>query len=124
MNTSVFVVFAVLVVVMLVAWRRGAYLVGCGFGAAAVLPGWALIRTTHPTLLALLGLVLAALVWHRYGRTMATVTRWGASSRRKAGVASSTDIARLGSAVAMRRRTRTFAPPSPRPAGGSGRCSY
>ncbi|MDN5750569.1 MAG: TraM recognition domain-containing protein, partial [Pseudonocardia sp.] len=110
MNLSVLALLGVLVVIAAVSWRRGAYAVAIGCVAAAVLPAMSLVRTTHPALLTLLGLVLAALVWHRYGRTMATVTRWGASARRKAGVASSTDIARLGSAVAMRRRAPNVRP--------------
>ena len=47
--------------------------------------------------------VLAVVGWHRWSRTSATVTRWGARTRRKAGVASTFDIARVASGVAMRR---------------------
>lgn len=102
--------FVVLVAVAMIAWRRGARPLSVGCAAGAVLPGWALVRTTHPMLLALLVLVALGWVWNRHGATMTTVTRWGASSRRKAGVASSVDIVRVGSAVAMRRRTPNVRP--------------
>ena len=47
---------------------------------------------------------------HRFfSRTSATVSRWGARTRRKSGVASTFDIARVGSGVPMR-RTRTVRP--------------
>ena len=105
MNTSVLTVLGVLIAVALVSWRRGSRAVAIGCVAAAVLPVWTLIRTSHPFLLGVLVAALGVLMWHRYGRTMATVTRWGASARRKAGVASSLDITRVGSALAMRRRT-------------------
>ncbi|WP_308283119.1 type IV secretory system conjugative DNA transfer family protein [Pseudonocardia nigra] len=105
MNTSILALLVVLVAVAMIAWRRGARAVAVGAVAAAVLPAWALVRTSHPFLLGVLAAVLAGWMWHRHGRTMATVTRWGTSARRKAGVASTGDIVRVGSAVAMRRRT-------------------
>jgi type IV secretion system protein VirD4 len=109
-NTSALVVLAVLVAVALLSWRRGASALAIGCVAAAVLPALTLIRTSHPFLLGLLVAALGLVAWHRYGATMATVTRWGASARRKAGVASSLDIARVGSAVAMRRRAPNVRP--------------
>ncbi len=60
--------------------------------------------------LAGLAVLLAMVWWLRSGRTMATVTRWGAALRRKAGVASSLDIARVGGTVAMRRRAPQVRP--------------
>ena len=47
-------------------------------------------------MLAVVGLLLALVGWNRWSRTSATVTRWGSRSRRKAGVASTVDIARVG----------------------------
>jgi type IV secretion system protein VirD4 len=110
MNTSALMLSVVLGAVSAVTWRRGArpLAVGCALGAA--LFGWSLVLSSHPVVVLVLALLLGALGWHRYGRTMATVTRWGSSARRKAGVASSTDIARLGSAVAMRRRAPNVRP--------------
>jgi len=110
MNTSVVVVLAVLVAVALIARRRGAWAVAAGSGVAAVLPAWTLVRTSNPFLLGLLVAALVVVAWLRWGRTMATVTRWGASARRKAGVASITDIARTRSAVAMRRHVGVLRP--------------
>ncbi len=52
----------------------------------------------------------AALVWHRRTRSASIVGRWGAKSRRKSGVASTLDIARLASWVAMRRKACVVRP--------------
>ncbi len=110
MNTAALAWVLILAVVTAVAWRRGAHSIAFGSGAVAVLPGTTLVTTAHPLALAGLGLALAGFGWHRYGRTMATVTRWGATTRRKAGVASSLDIARVGSTVAMRRQAAMVRP--------------
>ena len=110
MNTSLLVMAAVLVTVALIGWKRGARAVALGAAVAAVFPVWALVRTTHPFLLGVLAALLLVGMWLRFGRTMATVTRWGSSARRKAGVASMTDIARTRSAVAMRRHVRVLRP--------------
>lgn len=110
MNTSLLLMGAVLVAVAVIAWRRGARPLALGAGVAALFPVWALVRTTNPFLLGALAALLVGLVWLRWGRTMATVTRWGASARRKAGVASMTDIARTRSAVAMRRHVGVLRP--------------
>ena len=85
----------VLLVAARFAWRRGARAVAVGCGALAVLPALALIEQTP---------VVAAGPARRRRRAAAvaaaaaappaTVTRWGASARRKAGVASTTDIVR------------------------------
>ncbi|GAA3247685.1 hypothetical protein GCM10017691_57180 [Pseudonocardia petroleophila] len=105
MNTSLLTLFVVLVAIAAISHRRGARAVALGSAVLAALPGWALIRTSHPLLLAALLVAVAGWLWMRHGRTMATVTRWGSSARRKAGVASTGDIVRSGSALAMRRRT-------------------
>ena len=52
----------------------------------------------------------AAVVWHRRTRSASIVGRWGAKSRRKSGVASTLDIARLASWVAMRRKACVVRP--------------
>ena len=52
----------------------------------------------------------AALVWHRRTRSASIVGRWGAKSRRKEGVASTLDIARFASAMAMRRKATVVRP--------------
>lgn len=48
--------------------------------------------------------------WRRYLRTADVVTRWGERARRKAGVASSADIARTGSTVAVRKAATVVRP--------------
>ena len=52
----------------------------------------------------------AAVVWHRRTRTAATVTRWGAAARRKSGVASTLDIVRFASFLAVRRKATVVRP--------------
>ncbi|WP_300007462.1 TraM recognition domain-containing protein [Pseudonocardia sp.] len=110
MNGSTLIILAVLVAGALVSWRRGARGAAVGFAAAAVLPAMTLVRQSDPWLLGLVGLVAGWLMWVQWSRSEATVTRWGARVRRKSGVASSVDIARAGSAVAMRRRAPAVRP--------------
>ncbi len=92
-------------------WRGGARdLVGV-LGVAVAAAG--LSRASLPAQL-LAGVVLlaggAVVVWHRRTRSAAVVGRWGARSRRKSGVASTVDIARRGSALAMRRNATVVRP--------------
>ncbi|GAA3224586.1 hypothetical protein GCM10017691_12700 [Pseudonocardia petroleophila] len=110
MNVPALTLLAALVAMALFFWRRGAHAVSLGCGAAAAMLGMALVRTTHPFVVGVLVALVVGWLWSRHGRTMATVTRWGASARRKAGVASSSDIVRVGSAVAMRRRAPNVRP--------------
>ncbi|MDN5933398.1 MAG: TraM recognition domain-containing protein, partial [Pseudonocardia sp.] len=110
MNVPALTLLAALVAMALFLWRRGAHAVSIGCGATAAMLGMSLVRTTHPFVVGVLAAAVVGWLWYRHGRTMATVTRWGASSRRKAGVASSSDIVRVGSAVAMRRRAPNVRP--------------
>ncbi|MBW0114044.1 type IV secretory system conjugative DNA transfer family protein [Pseudonocardia abyssalis] len=110
MNTSLLTLFVVLAAIAAISHRRGAFVVAVGATVLAAMPAWALVRTSHPLLVGAMALALAGWLWMRHGRTMATVTRWGSSSRRKAGVASTGDIVRAGSALAMRRRTPQVRP--------------
>ncbi len=110
MSVSTVVVLAVAVGAARIAWRRGARVVAFGFGTFAALPALALFRAAPWWLLALLAVPAALLLWHSHGRTSATVVRWSARSRRKAGVASTTDIVRVAGSSAMRRRTATVRP--------------
>jgi len=59
---------------------------------------------------ALLTAAAAAVVWHHRTRSTSTVARWGARSRRKAGVASTLDVARVASSWAMKRKATTVRP--------------
>ncbi|MGQ0480002.1 MAG: type IV secretory system conjugative DNA transfer family protein [Pseudonocardia sp.] len=92
------------------AWRAYARPLALGLAAFAVLPAVTLAKQmTWPIAVSLAGLV-GAVVWHRWARTSATVTRWGSRIRRKSGVASSLDIARFASARAMRAKAATVRP--------------
>jgi type IV secretion system protein VirD4 len=69
----------------------------------------ALLRA--PLLVAVLvGVPVALLVWQRWHRTAATVNRWGRRARRKSGVASTLDLLRVGSWLALRRQATTVRP--------------
>jgi type IV secretion system protein VirD4 len=92
------------------AWRYGSRRRAVGIGSVALLPAVTLAsEITWPAILLTVALA-GVLVWHRWARTAATVSRWGARSRRKSGVASSMDIARFASASAMRRKTASVRP--------------
>ncbi len=110
MNGATVLLGVVLVAAAVIAWKRGARAVALGCTAAAVLPALSLVRTSDPLLLGVVVAVLAGIGWQRRARTAATVTRWGATARRKSGVASGTDIARARGAVAMRRKAPTVRP--------------
>ncbi|MBC3191690.1 type IV secretory system conjugative DNA transfer family protein [Pseudonocardia sp. C8] len=95
-------------------WHAGRRAPAAMFGGVALFPGTTVAQEMSTILpwpaTAAGGCVVAVLVWHRWVRTSATVTRWSARSRRKAGVASTFDIARLASGPAMRRRARSVRP--------------
>lgn len=79
----------------------------------AVLLAAAALTLTSLVSLALAGGVLlcgGAGVWNRRGHAAAVVTRWGRRSRKKHGVASTWDIVRVASWVAMRRKATTVRP--------------
>ncbi|MFC5952914.1 type IV secretion system protein VirD4, partial [Pseudonocardia lutea] len=59
---------------------------------------------------ALLCLIVLSLVAARRSRSASVVTRWGQRARRKAGVASTLDVLRTGSALAVRRRATAVRP--------------
>jgi type IV secretory pathway TraG/TraD family ATPase VirD4 len=107
---STLLIFAVLAGGAVLAWRAYARRLAFGMGAGALLPGMTLShQVTPPIALAAAG-VVGLVVWHRWSRTASTVTRWGARSRRKSGVASSLDIGRKASPRAMRARAATVRP--------------
>ena len=54
--------------------------------------------------------VVAAGCWYRFVHSRTVVNRWGRAVRRKSGVASTWDIARFGSSLAMRRQATTVRP--------------
>jgi type IV secretion system protein VirD4 len=93
-----------------IAWKRGVMPWAIGLGLAAVVPALTLLRQLPWWAYALAGLVAVGVGWHRLSRSAAVVSRWSGRSRRKAGVASTWDIARHASAYAMRRRAGTVRP--------------
>jgi type IV secretory pathway TraG/TraD family ATPase VirD4 len=119
MSTTTVVLLGVLAVVALIVVVRVVAAVAAwqGRGLVAVLAAAvvaaALSRAPLPVQLLTGTLLLtggAALVWHRRTRSASIVGRWGAKSRRKSGVASTLDIARLASWVAMRRKACVVRP--------------
>src|SRR4051812_10711803 len=101
MTTGYLIGFTVVsVAAVLLAWRRRAWLVAAGLALLALWPLSQLWQRTPWWLLVALVLVAVGLAWHRFSRTAATVTRWGARTRRKSGVASTFDVVRVGSGVA------------------------
>ncbi len=93
----------------LVLGRRRQWTPAAVSAVAAVLLAWQLTRYA-PLLSATIGAALAGMAWVRLSRTASIVSRWGARSRRKSGVASTLDIARLASAAAMRRKATVVRP--------------
>jgi type IV secretion system protein VirD4 len=99
-----------LLVAAAVCWRRGFWAATLVFVLVATLPAVTLARALSWPVLAVAGMLVGLVGWNRWSRTSATVTRWGARSRRKAGVASTLDVARIGSGVAVKRRAGVVRP--------------
>jgi type IV secretion system protein VirD4 len=108
--TATLILLLGLLIAAKVMWRRGAHAVALGLAAGATLPSWVLLQRLPWPVLLFAGVVLAVGVWLRWGRTSVTVTRWGASARRKAGVASPLDVLRGASGPALRRKAATVRP--------------
>jgi len=102
------------VVAVVVAWRRRTLRTVVVAVSVAVLAVFILAAPTAAAAAAVpVALLVAALltVWLlRRTRTSALVGRWGARSRRTSGVATTVDIARTASWVAMRRKATTVRP--------------
>jgi type IV secretion system protein VirD4 len=107
---STLLILVVLIVGAVLAWRAGSRPLAVGAGLAAVLPAMTLAERLAWPALAVTAAAAAVWVWHRWARTSATVTRWSARARRKAGVASTFDLIRVASSAAMRRRSGTVRP--------------
>ncbi|WP_271214987.1 type IV secretory system conjugative DNA transfer family protein, partial [Pseudonocardia halophobica] len=110
MTYSPVLLFLLLAIGAGAAWMRGSRGLAVIVAACAVLPGWWAVRHLPIWMLLVPGSLLVAWGWHRWSRTSAKVTRWGARSRRKSGVASSVDIARVASAAAIRRKAASVRP--------------
>ncbi len=87
--------------------RRWAPATGCALLAVAL--AWQLL-VYAPVIAVLLAVAGCGVGWLRWSRSAATVSRWGARTRRKSGVASTVDIARHASAAAMRRKATVVRP--------------
>ncbi|MBO4236837.1 type IV secretory system conjugative DNA transfer family protein [Pseudonocardia alni] len=108
--SSTALVLAVFAGGALLAWSRGARGLATGLAAVALLPAATIVTAlSWPALVTVTGLA-AIIVWHRWTRSSATVSRWASRSRRKVGVASSLDIVRHAGTLAVRRRTGTVRP--------------
>lgn len=97
MSAATVLILAVLVGAALLTWRRGSYGMALVLVLVATLPAVTLARALPWPALGVVGALLAVVGWNRWSRTSTTVTRWGSRSRRKAGVASTVDIARIAS---------------------------
>ena len=122
MSAATVVVLAVLVGAVLWTWQRISRGRRWSSPSSPRCPPSPSRRALPWPVLIVVGLLLAVVAWHRFSRTSATVTRWGARTRRKSGVAS-TVRHRPGRVrvAAMRRRPPPSAPPcrgSSRRAGG------
>jgi len=109
-STGTVVLLVVLVAASVLLWRYGRRMEAVAAAAMALVPGSVVVQAVSwPLVAAMAALVLAVLLVRR-SRTSALVARWGARSRRKDGVASTADIVRVGSALAMRRKAATVRP--------------
>jgi type IV secretory pathway TraG/TraD family ATPase VirD4 len=109
-SASAVVILAVLVGATVWSWQRGSRGAAVVLALVAALPATTLAEATPWPALVVIGALLAVVVWGRWSRTSATVTRWGARSRRKAGVASTLDVARVASGPAVKRRAGIVRP--------------
>lgn len=89
---------------------RGALRQALVCGVFTSLPATTLVQALPWPVWVVAGAVVLLLGWHRWSRSRATVLRWSARSRRRAGVASSLDLARHAGTVATRRRACTVRP--------------
>lgn len=108
--------FASLVLLTRAAWNTRSKLGVLVLGLASAGAGYWLV-TRGSVLIAVLVVVFAAVAggwaWHRRTTTAGVVTRWGDRSRRKKGVASTWDVIRTASSIAMRRRSAIVRPSLP-----------
>ena len=124
MSASTVVILVVLAGAAVWSWQRGSRGLAVVFALVAVLPAVTLAKALPWPALVVIGVLLAVIGWNRWSRTSATVTRWGARSRRKAGVASTLDVARVASGPAVKRRAGVVRPSLERVCrgGGGGGC--
>lgn len=107
---STALILAVLVITTWFLWARRARGWALGAGLCALAPAKTLAQELPWPVYLAVAVVAVVWVWHRWGRSAALVARWSTSSRRKSGVASTVDILRRASAMALRRRVATVRP--------------
>jgi hypothetical protein len=110
---ATFVVLVLLVAATTISLARRAIRPALVCGALAALPAMTLLQALSWPALLVAGVLLSLVGWHRWSRSRAIVFRWSARSRRRAGVASTVDIARHAGTVATRRRASTVRPSLP-----------
>src|SRR3954452_9117629 len=104
------VLLAVLAVAAWAFWRRGARGIGFVIGLCAFVLAVGILRQLPWPAYIAAGAVLMVIGWHRYARSAGVVTRFSARTRRRAGVASISEIRRHASVAAMRRRAAIMRP--------------
>ncbi|HZD13727.1 MAG TPA: hypothetical protein VE196_01035, partial [Pseudonocardiaceae bacterium] len=92
--------------VSVLAWRRRERLVAVVFGAVTGL----LAYEVSAVLMVAVVLCAATTLWNRRAQGASLVQRWATGSRRRHGVASSFQILRRASGVAVRRKATTVRP--------------
>lgn len=106
-------VIVVLTLATPLVWRTKRRFAAALMAVIGLALAWFVVKQL-PVTVYLVGVGAAVLtvfvVWLRRTRTSSVVNRWGAKSRRKAGVASTIDIARVASWQAARRKATTVRP--------------
>ncbi|SDH19230.1 type IV secretory system conjugative DNA transfer family protein [Pseudonocardia oroxyli] len=93
-----------------IAWARRARGIAVGLLAMAAFPVMTIVQALSWPLLAVFVLLALLIVRHRWSRSSSIVSRWGARSRRKSGVASTVDVFRFAGSGAMLRKAGTVRP--------------
>ncbi len=111
MTTVLLVLATIAVLPQRVLWRRRMRRTAAALALVAGVAVAALLGVPAPLLAVAAALPVAAAVgWHRYSRSAGLVRRWGATARRKHGVASTLDVLRFAGALSHRRKATTVRP--------------
>ncbi|GAA1860398.1 hypothetical protein GCM10009836_45680 [Pseudonocardia ailaonensis] len=94
----------------LVAWARRARGLAAALALLALFPFWTIVQAVTWPVLLIAAVPALWIVRYRWTKSSSTVTRWGARSRRKSGVASTADVFRFAGSAAMLRRAGTVRP--------------
>jgi len=93
-----------------VAWARRARGIAVGLLVMAAFPLMTIVQALSWAFLAAIAVLGLLVVRHRWSRSSSIVSRWGARSRRKSGVASTADVFRFAGSGAMLRKAGTVRP--------------